>query len=392
MPEAGNSKVIQITTGTIVRAILVVAAFVLLYTIRDILLVVLTSVVIAAAIEPAIQSLIRLRIKRIPAVILTYAAIVLVLLGIFYVFLPPLVTDISSFLSTVSQYIDKVSFWNPLNSDVVGQSPQNFVENVAKGIDVSKEVTKEITDGGSALLQIGGQEGAASPGLDGQLSKFQQSIANISDSFIKLMSIIFGGVLSFILIAVLSFYLAVQENGVESFLRIVTPVKHEAYVVGLWRRSQQKIGYWMQGQLLLALLVGVLVYLGLMILGIKNALLFAIIAAVLEVIPVFGPIIASIPPIIAGFSQSGLTGGILVAGLFLIIQQFENHLLYPLVVRKIVGVPPIIVIIALIVGAKVAGFIGIILSVPMAAILMEFLNDYEREKIGRASRANVIPN
>ena len=392
MPEIGNSKVIQITTGTIVRAILVVAAFVLLYTIRDILLVVLTSVVIAAAIEPAIQSLIRLRIKRIPAVILTYATIVLVLLGIFYVFLPPLVTDTSSFLSTVSQYIDKVSFWNPLNSDVAGQNPQNFVENVAKGIDVSKEVTKEITDGGSALLQIGGQGGAAPGGLDGQLSKFQQSVSNISDSFIKLMSIIFGGVLSFILIAVLSFYLAVQENGVESFLRIVTPVKYEAYVVGLWRRSQQKIGYWMQGQLLLALLVGVLVYLGLMILGVKNALLFAIIAAVLEVIPVFGPIIASIPPIVAGFSQSGLTGGILVAGLFLIIQQFENHLLYPLVVRKIVGVPPIIVIIALIVGAKVAGFIGIILSVPMAAILMEFLNDYEREKIGRASRTNVIPN
>ncbi|OHA39992.1 MAG: hypothetical protein A3G59_03660 [Candidatus Taylorbacteria bacterium RIFCSPLOWO2_12_FULL_47_20] len=392
MPEIGNSKVIQITTGTIVRAILVVAAFVLLYTIRDILLVVLTSVVIAAAIEPAIQSLIRLRIKRIPAVILTYATIVLVLLGIFYVFLPPLVTDTSSFLSTVSQYIDKVSFWNPLNSDVAGQNPQNFVENVAKGIDVSKEVTKEITDGGSALLQIGGQGGAAPGGLDGQLSKFQQSVSNISDSFIKLMSIIFGGVLSFILIAVLSFYLAVQENGVESFLRIVTPVKYEAYVVGLWRRSQQKIGYWMQGQLLLALLVGVLVYLGLMILGVKNALLFAIIAAVLEVIPVFGPIIASIPPIVAGFSQSGLTGGILVAGLFLIIQQFENHLLYPLVVRKIVGVPPIIVIIALIIGVKVAGFIGIILSVPMAAILMEFLNDYEREKIGRASRTNVIPN
>ena len=392
MPEIGNSKVIQITTGTIVRAILVVAAFVLLYTIRDILLVVLTSVVIAAAIEPAIQSLIRLRIKRIPAVILTYATIVLVLLGIFYVFLPPLVTDTSSFLSTVSHYIDKVSFWNPLNSDVAGQNPQNFVENVAKGIDVSKEVTKEITDGGSALLQIGGQGGAAPGGLDGQLSKFQQSVSNISDSFIKLMSIIFGGVLSFILIAVLSFYLAVQENGVESFLRIVTPVKYEAYVVGLWRRSQQKIGYWMQGQLLLALLVGVLVYLGLMILGVKNALLFAIIAAVLEVIPVFGPIIASIPPIVAGFSQSGLTGGILVAGLFLIIQQFENHLLYPLVVRKIVGVPPIIVIIALIIGVKVAGFIGIILSVPMAAILMEFLNDYEREKIGRASRTNVIPN
>ena len=64
-----------------------------------------------------------------------------------------------------------------------------------------------------------------------------------------------------------------------------------------------------------------------------------------------------------------------------IIQQFENQLIYPLVVRKIVGVPPIISIVALIVGGKLAGFVGLIISVPLATMLMEFLGDIEKHKI-----------
>ena len=136
----------------------------------------------------------------------------------------------------------------------------------------------------------------------------------------------------------------------------------------------------MQGQLLLAVLVAVLIYLGLTILGIKNALLFAIISGVLELIPVFGPIISSIPPIIAAFIGGGVTPALLVMGLYVIVQQFESHLIYPLVVRKIVGVSPIVVILALIVGAKLAGFLGIILSVPLVSALMEFIDDVEKRK------------
>src|SRR3989344_5905186 len=74
-------------------------------------------------------------------------------------------------------------------------------------------------------------------------------------------------------VIVLSFYFAVQETGVENFLRLVMPARHEEYVVGLWRRAQRKIGLWMQGQLLLSLIAGVIIYLGLLIMGVPYALL-----------------------------------------------------------------------------------------------------------------------
>ena len=106
----------------------------------------------------------------------------------------------------------------------------------------------------------------------------------------------------------------------------------------------------MQGQLILALIMGVLVYLGLTVLGVKHALLLAVIAAVFEIIPVFGPTLAAVPAILIGFVDGGFPIGIAVILLYIIFQQFENHLIYPLVVTRVVGVPPLLVILGLIIG------------------------------------------
>jgi predicted PurR-regulated permease PerM len=186
---------------------------------------------------------------------------------------------------------------------------------------------------------------------------------------------------SFILIIVISFYLAVQDDGVANFLRIITPVKHERYIIDLWKRSQRKIGLWMQGQLVLGLIIGVLTYLGLSILGVQNALLLAVIAAMFELIPVFGPILAAVPAVAFGLIEGGVALGLLVVGLYAIIQQFESQLIHPLVVKKIIGIPALIAILALIVGAQLAGFLGILLSVPLAAVMMEYLGDVEKRKV-----------
>jgi len=117
-----------------------------------------------------------------------------------------------------------------------------------------------------------------------------------------------------------------------------------------------------------------------MILGVENALVLSVLAGLLEIIPYFGPILSAIPAILFGFADGGITMALLVLGLFVIIQQFENHLIYPLVVKKVVGVSPIIVILALIVGAKLAGFLGILLSVPVTSVVMEFIDDVQRDK------------
>ena len=189
----------------------------------------------------------------------------------------------------------------------------------------------------------------------------------------------FGGALSLILIIVISFYLSVQEHGIENFLKIVTPREYEGYILDLWARSRRKIGLWLQGQFLLGILVGVLVFLGLTILGVKYALLLAILTAIFEVIPVFGPVMAAIPAVGIAFLQKPVLG-LSVLVLYFIVQQFENHLIYPLVVRKTIGVPPLLVVLALVIGGTLGGFFGLLLSVPIAAVLVEVVNDIARKK------------
>ena len=130
---------------------------------------------------------------------------------------------------------------------------------------------------------------------------------------------------------------------------------------------------------------------GLMILGIPNALLLAVLAAVFELIPVFGQFLAAIPALAIAFADGGFTALLLVGGLYVIVQQFEAHLIYPVVVKKVVGVPPLLVILALIVGAKLAGFLGILLSVPIAAAVQEFVADIDKEKTRALAKKGLTP-
>ena len=339
---------VQITTGTVVKIILILILVALLFFLRDLVLIVLTAIVIASAIEPAVRFFTRYHIPRIAGVLLVYLTVIFALLGVFYFFMPPVLSDLSNFLGILPQYLDTFEASNPLTNN-------SFFPLVSNQLGDSFSL-RDIIEG----VRI--------------------SVSNVSEGLFKTVSTVFGGLLSFILIVVFSFYFAMQETGVDDFLRVITPLKHQDYIIGLWRRSQKKIGLWMQGQVLLALIVGVLVYLGLTILGVKYSLVLAIIAALFELIPVFGPILSAIPAVVIAVGTGGTSLGILVVGLYVIIQQFENHLIYPLVVTKVVGVPPLLVILALLIGAKLAGFLGIILSVPTAAALQEFVNDLQRRR------------
>ena len=276
-----------------------------------------------------------------------YLAIAVLLFSVFYFLVPPLLSEASGFLDKVPQYIDSLG-----GLESLGQFGAENSETI-RGI-VGEGSTQSLVSGLSTYL------------------------TRIPGGVFNTVSAVFGGAFSFILIVVISFYLSVQERGIESFLEVVTPFRHQKYVIDLWHRSQSKIGRWMQGQLLLVVLIVVLVYLGLTILGVEHAFLFALLAGVFELIPLFGPILASIPAIIAGFIDGGFALAAVIAGLYIIIQQFENHLIYPLVVHKVVGVPALLVILALIVGGQLAGFLGIILAAPMAAVLMEFTSDIEK--------------
>jgi len=337
-----NDRTITISASTIFKGILILILFYVLWYLRDIVLVILAAIIIASALEPATQWCIRHKIPRIAAVVTMYIVIGLIFAGLLIFFVPQLLNEAVNYLLTIPDTINVKDLW---------PSVQSFIP-------------------------ISGQ----SISLHDLVVAFQNNISGTTSNAFHTATVIFGGALSFLLTVILSFYLSVQEDGVVNFLRIVTPVKSHEYVVGLWRRSRRKIGLWLQGQLILCLIIGILVYLGLLILGIPHALLLASLAALFELIPVFGPILSSIPAIITALATGGITTVLLVVGLYIIIYQFESNLIYPLVVRKIVGISPIVVILALVIGAELAGVLGAILAVPLSAALMEFIGDVEKRK------------
>jgi predicted PurR-regulated permease PerM len=232
------------------------------------------------------------------------------------------------------------------------------------------------------LPYLGGSGGVP---LSETLAALQGTFIDTGAGVLTFLSSIFGGALYFLITIVVSIYFSMQETGVDDFLRLITPEKHRDYVQSLWKRSQRKIGLWMQGQLLLSLIITVLLFLGLSLLGVPYALVLAIFAGLMELIPVFGSLVAAVPGVAIALLSGGLTEAFIVTGLYLIVNQFQAHLIYPLVVKKVVGVAPILVIIALIAGGQLAGFIGVLLSVPVAAVIQEFVNDVQRGRQPKAA-------
>ncbi len=346
---------ISISTGTIVRFFAVAIILFSLYYLFEVVIVVLAAIVIASGIEPIVRRLKRYGVHRVVSIIIIYLCILAILACFIVFFMPVVVNDLINFLNDLPATISLQDLWNPINNTVNATTSLPLVSSHAPTQVIS---IVDIVNKLRSLVGVSGTGGGA----------FQTA------------STVFGGLFSFILIGALSFYLAVREDGVDDFLRLVTPIKRHEYIIHLWKRSQRKIGLWLQGQVLLGLIVGALVYVVLLLFGIPYALAFAVLAAILEIIPIFGPIIAAVPAVIIAFTERGIGLGIILILLYFVIQLFESNVFYPLVVKKIVGVNPIVVILALVIGAKMSGILGAIIAVPLSAALMEYISDIEKNK------------
>lgn len=355
LPCMDKEKVtFSISTGSIVRVLLILVLFGVILALKDLILVLLTAVIIASAVEPAASWFENRKIPRLLAVVFVYLVSAAMIVGIFYFVMPKLFQEVLAVFDSLQRYAQinnsteqsVILSWKPIFQVLTGVLP--FKEAIVS---------------------------------------FSNSFSMVSGGVVSTVSSIFGGVISFVVVFVLSFYLAVQRDGVGNFLKIIAPVRHESYVLDLWRRSQRKIGQWMQGQLLLSAIVGLLTYFGLTLLGVRDALVLSLFIAICEFIPLFGPILGAVPAVLFSYLDSGFTMALIVAGMYLLIHQLENHLIYPLVVRKIVGINPIIVIISLIAGYELLGFLGVVISVPFATIGMEYLRDVERGRNPAAKEA-----
>lgn len=347
---------ISITPSTVIKILLIIGGAYVAWMLRDLLLLILTAIVIASAIEPGVAFIVRHNVPRVFAVLLMYLTVLGSLFAVIYFFIPPVVADAGRFFSSVPQYLNTI----------------NLPESIS-GFTTSADHAAAQTQSQSILST---------------LSVFQEAFSSGSAGALRLVATFFGGIFSLGLVIVLSFYFAMQETGVDDFLRLITPAKHEEYVIDLWLRAKKKIGLWMQGQILLSVVVGMLVSLGLFIMGVPYALLLGIFTAMAELVPIFGSLIAGTLAVFIGFSSGGVALAFIVGGFFIIVNQFEANLLHPLVVKKVIGIPPLLVIIALIAGGELAGFLGILLSVPVAAAAQEFFSDLYQGKRRAAQIAN----
>lgn len=337
---------ISITPTTILVAIGLVLGVWLLFFLKSLVLIVLTAIVIASAVEPAVRWFMRRGAGRALAVSASYCLVVLVFFVPLYFFVPPLLDESVGFMSAISKYIDTFNIASFVSPDLI-TSTENAIS------------ANSLTN---AVLE------------------FRQFFATASGGFFHLISSIFGGIFAFFLIVVLSVYFALSETGIDDFFRLVVPARHQEYALSLWHRSQEKIGLWMQGQLVLSLIMGVLAYLWLAIFQVPYAFLIAIFAAALEIIPIFGSVISGIIAVAIAATAGGPELAAVIAVGFIVINLLQSNLIYPLVVKRIVGVPPLLVILALIAGGQIAGFYGVLLSVPAAAILRELISDIQRQK------------
>lgn len=339
---------ISIAASTIWKTVGIILLVLSVFVLKDVLFAVIASVVLASALEPGVLQFAKYKINRVFSAIIIYIILFVIFTSLLVFVAPPLIEQTSTALARLPKSIQL--------QDILGP----FGQVVSLGVNNTGEVSiQEVSNAIRTTLL--GDEGTP----------------------LKVAGLAFGSLVNLVLIIVLSFYLLAQKSGVADFLELITPERHETYIKDLWKRSQQKIGFWLQAQLILGIFMFIMLFLILSVLGVPEPLLLATIGAFCEIIPVFGPFIGAVPSIALAFTAGGASMAIIVAVVYLLLQAFESNLLYPAIVKKMIGLSPLVVILALVIGAKLGGFLGAILAIPISAILLEYINDREKDRYVR---------
>lgn len=338
-----EQKTINISTNTILRVIFIILLLVFIYLIRDVIVLFIFALIIASAIAPVVNFLEKIKIPRVIGALIFYIAIIGVMVFLVSLIVPGMAKNIKELSLNLPDFIE--------------------------GLSIKFESIRNASSKYGAILNK----------IQEYLSGIGETLKNIGSNVVSTAVNVFGGVFSALLILVMSFYISVQKKGVQRVLTAIIPIHYRDHLLDLWERAQKKLGRWFQGQLFLGIIVGVLVYIGLYFLNIKFAILLAVLAGILEIFPYIGPFLAGIPAVILGFLQAPILG-LWVLLLYVIVQQLENYLIVPLVMSKVVGLNPIMVILALLIGGKLGGILGMILSVPLAAVFAELLRDLIKKR------------
>jgi len=317
---------IEISYKTFIFVAILVASIWFFVQILDIVLLLFISFIIMSALRPLVELLVKWKIPRVIAILLLYILLLGAIAGVLAGVIPAVATQTTHLVQTLPGTIERVA-----------------------------------------------------PTLNFNINDFTQQITPISQNLVKVTVGIFSNVFSVITILVFAFYFLLERKNTEQTLaQIIGKEKAENFMTVLVK-IEDRMGYWVQGQLVLMLVIGVFSYIGLLILRIEYALPLAILAGLLEIVPTIGPIISAIPAILVAIATSPIQA-LTVVILYIIIHQTENGLIVPFVMKKSVGMPPVLTIISLMVGARLAGILGAVLSVPIVLIIQELTRLYFSKK------------
>lgn len=328
---------IDISMRAILKVVGVLLGLWLLYLIHEIVLLVFFVIIVVMALAPIVDRWSK-RMPRALAVGIIFLIAVGVISLVIGLLIPPLIAEVSDLASNLPLYTQKI---NSLFSNIVTTNPESLT----------------ITE--RALQSIAGQLSRLSQGL------FQTTIG------------ILGGFVSFLTMLVLSVYLLLEEKGIRHFFISLLPIEQKEHVVNAIDKVGQKLGAWLRSQLLLMVIIGLVTGLWTTLLGLPYALTLGLWAGLTEVIPFIGPIVGGIPIVLIALLDSPLKALIALV-LLALTQQVEANFIVPKVMQKTVGLSPIVVIIALLIGGKLFGITGTILSVPLAATVAVAVQEWPK--------------
>jgi predicted PurR-regulated permease PerM len=324
-----------VTWQSLWRIFFMILAIWVVFVAKDVFIALFLAIVIAAALDRPVTYLERHRVPRILGTLLLYILLIVFIALVIYLVFPAILGELGVLLVSLKNSTSVLSPFIDTNA---------LVQEIANNI------------GRFAQLFFGGAN----------------SLLDISSRF-------FGGIIFTASVFVFSFYLTVGRDGVEKLLITILPTAYEPRALELYKRVRHKIGRWLQGQLVLSLMIGVAVFIGLKLLGVRYALLLGLLAAVMELVPYVGPIFSGSLAVLMGLTVSAKLALYTIV-LFVIIQQLENHILVPAVMSKATALNPVIIITAILIGAKIFGFVGIILAVPGAVLIQELIDGWSETK------------
>lgn len=314
----------KISVKTIIVSLLILLGLWLIIQIRDILALMFFAFILMSAIKPSVEQVENLGVSRILAVVVNYVIIVSLLIVFVTIVIPPLVSETIRLGIHLPQYLMQSAPYININLETIISQVAPYGQNLAR-----------FTFG------------------------------------------IFSNILTLFTIGVFTFYFLVERNNLKSLLAMFIGEVISDRAVIIIKKVELRLGAWVRGEAILALIIGLASFIGLTVFNVNFALPLAMLAGILEVVPIIGPVISAIPAVIVAFSETPWKGLVVVL-LYIFIQQIENNFIVPHVMKKAIGLPPLAILLALMVGGRLWGTVGIILAVPLLIVLQTIISEYLR--------------